>query len=43
MNEWIAEAVGKMHVNKISHADLGKKMGYTREYITMFLFLIVSL
>lgn len=37
MNEWIAEAVGKMHVNKISHADLGKKMGYTREYITMLL------
>lgn len=37
MSDWVAIAVGKMHVNKISYADLGKKMGYTREYVTMLL------
>lgn len=37
MSDWIAIAVGKMHVNKISHAELATKMGYTREYVTMLL------
>ena len=37
MHSWIAKAVGKMHINKITQAQLAQKMGVTREYITMIL------
>lgn len=37
MGEWIAEAVGKMHINKITQAQLAEKMGVTREYVVMIL------
>lgn len=37
MNDWIAKAVGKIHVNKITQAQLAEKMGVTREYVTMIL------
>lgn len=37
MNDWIANAVGKMHVNKITQVQLAEKMGVTREYVTMIL------
>ena len=35
--DWIANAVGKMHVNKITQAQLAEKMDVTREYVTMIL------
>lgn len=37
MNNWIASAVGKMHVNKISNIELAKKMNVTPQYISMIL------
>ncbi len=37
MNEWIAGAVGLMHINKITHSDIAAKMGITREYVSMIL------
>ena len=37
MGEWIAEAVGKMHINKITQSQLAEKMGVTREYVVMIL------
>lgn len=37
MEEWIAEAVGKMHIHKIRQRDVADKLGYTREYIGMIL------
>lgn len=37
MEQWIANAVGKMHVNKVSQTDVAKKMGVTNDYIWMIL------
>ena len=37
MEQWIANAVGKMHVNKVSQTDIAKKMGVTNDYIWMIL------
>ena len=37
MNNWIAKAVGKMHIKKITQAQLAEKMGVTREYVSMIL------
>lgn len=37
MNKWIASAVGKMHINKITQNELADKMSVTRGYITMIL------
>ena len=37
MEDWIAEQVGRMHVNKIKQKDIAKKKGVTREYIGMIL------
>ena len=37
MDEWIAKAVGKMHINKITQSDIAKKLNVTREYINMIL------
>jgi plasmid maintenance system antidote protein VapI len=37
LEKWIATAVGKMHINRITHTDLAQKMGVTREYVTMIL------
>ena len=37
MNNWIASAVGKMHINKISNIELAKKMNVTPQYISMIL------
>lgn len=35
MESWIGEAVGKMHLNKITQKALAEKMGYTADYISM--------
>lgn len=37
MENWIAVAVGKMHINKIMHKDVAKKLGFTEEYLSMIL------
>ena len=37
MDNWIAEAVGKMHVNKITQKELAKKMSVTNDYVSMIL------
>ena len=37
MEQWIANAVGKMHVNKVLQTDIAKKMGVTNDYIWMIL------
>ena len=37
MEQWIANAVGKMYVNKVSQTDIAKKMGVTNDYIWMIL------
>lgn len=35
MESWIGEAVGKMHLNKITQKTLADKLGYTPDYISM--------
>ena len=37
MDEWIAEAIGKMYINKITQVELAQYMGYTRSYISSIL------
>lgn len=37
MDGWIANAVGKMHVNKISNIDVAKKLNFTVAYVSMIL------
>ena len=37
MDELIAEAIGKMHINKITQVELAQYMGYTRSYISSIL------
>lgn len=37
MEHWIGEAVGKMHINKITQSQLANKMGVTNDYVWMIL------
>ena len=37
MEQWIAEIVGKMHVNKITQTQLAEKLGVTSDYVWMIL------
>ena len=37
MEHWIADVVGKMHINKITQSQLAKKMGVTNDYVWMIL------
>lgn len=37
MEAWIADAVGKMHVNKITQKDVATQMGVTDDYVSMIL------
>lgn len=37
MDSWIGEAVGKMHLNRITNKALADKLGYTADYISMIL------
>lgn len=34
MEDWIAEAVGKMHINKITGIEVAKRMGVTAQYFS---------
>ena len=37
MANWIAVAVGKMHINKITQIEVAKKLGVTNDYISLIL------
>lgn len=37
MEQWIAEAIGKMHIYGISQSNLAKQMGVRREYLNRVL------
>lgn len=37
MEKWIADVVGKMHVNKIRQSELADALGFTRGYVCMVL------
>lgn len=37
MENWIAEAVGKMHINHITQKDIAERLGVTNDYISMIL------
>ena len=37
MENWISQAVGKMHVNKITQIEVAKKMGVCNDYVSMIL------
>lgn len=37
MNDWHAEAVGKMHINKITNIELAKYLGVSIPYISEIL------
>lgn len=35
--QWIAGAVGKMHIHRIENRELASKMGFTPQYVSMVL------
>ena len=37
MEQWIATAVGLMHINRISNIELAEKIGVTHQYISELL------
>lgn len=37
MNEWIGEAVGLMHLNKIKAKEVAEQMGVTPVYLSMIM------
>lgn len=37
MESWIAEAVGKMHINHITQKDIAERLDVTNDYISMIL------
>lgn len=37
MNEWIGEAVGLMHINKIMAKEVAEEMGITPVYLSMIM------
>ncbi len=37
MDAWIAEAVGTMHINRITQSMVADKMGVTSRYVNMIL------
>lgn len=37
MENWIAEAVGKMHINHITQKDIAERLDVTNDYISMIL------
>ena len=36
-DKWTGDIIGKMHVNRISHASLAKQLGCTKAYVSMVL------
>lgn len=37
MEQWIADVVGKMHINKITQTQLAEELGVTNDYVWMIL------
>lgn len=37
MEQWIADVIGKMHINKITQTQLANKLGVTNDYVWMIL------
>lgn len=37
VNEWIGEAIGLMHINKIQAKEVAKHIGITPEYFSMIM------
>ncbi len=37
LDKWIGDAVGKMHINKITQTELAKHLGVTLEYVNKIL------
>ena len=37
MEQWLATAVGKMHINGISNKELAVKLGYSQQYTSEIL------
>lgn len=37
LDKWIATAVGKMHLNKITQTELANKLGIRRDYLNKIL------
>lgn len=37
MEKWIANVVGKMHLNKVTQTELANKLGIRREYLNKIL------
>lgn len=37
MENWIAEAVGKMHINHITQKNIAERLDVTNDYISMIL------
>ncbi len=35
--QWTGEIVGKLHANRIQHAELASQLGLTPEYVSMVL------
>ena len=37
MQDWIGNAVGKMHTNKITQIMIAEKIGWSNDYVSMIL------
>lgn len=37
MEQWMGDAVGKMHINKITQSQLAERLGVSVDYISMIL------
>ena len=37
LEKWIADAVGLMHINRITNCELAEKLDVTPEYVSMIL------
>ena len=37
MKSWIAEVIGKMHINKIKQSELAERIGIRRDYLNKIL------
>jgi predicted transcriptional regulator len=35
--KWTGDLVGKMHIHRVTMADLGRELGITRAYVSMIL------
>ena len=43
MDNWIGEAVGKMHLHKVKQEEVAEKMGIRRDYFNKIINLMVRM